>query len=180
MEMNIGEYNEHKPNFIRLALWRVAEKTLWLFPSAFRIGLLRVFGAKVGRRCLICRGAKFYAPWNFECGDFVCVGPRAEIYCKGKVSIGSQVIVSQDSYICTASHDISSPMMNLLTKPIKIGSNVWIAAKATLLPGVEVGEGAVVGACAVVAKNVPAWSVVVGNPARVVKQRKLCKQKGDE
>lgn len=173
MEMNLGGYREKKPHFARLVLWRATEKLLWILPSILRISLLRMFGARIGSRCLICRGAKFYAPWNFECGDFVCIGPRADIYCKGMVNVGSQVVISQDSYLCTASHDISSPVMKLVVKPILIGSNVWIAAKATILPGITINDGAVVGACAVVSKDVPNWAVVVGNPARIVKQRKL-------
>ena len=166
MEINLGGYSEKKPHFLRLVLWRVAEKMQWMLPNGLRIILLRMFGAKIGRRCLLCRGAKFYAPWNFECGDFVCVGPRVEVYCKDKVSIGSQVVVSQDAYLCTASHDITSHIMKLITKPIRIGDNAWIAAKVTILPGVMVGDGAVIGACAVVAKDVRPWSVVAGNPAK--------------
>ena len=103
----------------------------------------------------------------------MCVGPRVEVYCKDKVSIGSQVVVSQDAYLCTASHDITSPVMKLLTKPIKVGDKVWIAAKATVLPGVEIGDGVVIGACAVVAKDVRPWAIAVGNPASVVGERKL-------
>lgn len=173
MEINLGEYSEKKPHFLRLVLWRAAEKMQWMLPNGWRIMLLRLFGAKIGRRCLICRGAKFYAPWNFECGDFVCVGPRVEVYCKDNVIVGNQVVISQDAYLCTASHDITSPIMKLITKPIRIGDNVWIAAKATILPGVMVGDGAVIGACAVVAKEVRPWAIAVGNPASVVGERKL-------
>lgn len=173
MEINLGEYSETKPHFLRLVLWRLAEKMQWMLPNGLRIMLLRLFGARIGRRCLICRGAKFYAPWNFECGDFVCVGPRVEVYCKDKVIVGNQVVVSQGAYLCTASHDITSPVMKLLTKPIRVGDNVWIAAKATILPGVMVGDGAVIGACAVVAKDVRPWAIAVGNPASVVGERKL-------
>lgn len=173
MEMNLGGYSEKKSHFIRLVFWRAIEKLLWVVPNALRISLLRLFGAKIGKRCLICRGAKFYAPWNFECGDFVCVGPRVEVYCKDNVSVGNQVVISQDAYLCTASHDITSKIMELVTNPIKIGSNVWIAAKATVLPGVAIGDGVVIGACSVVAKDVPEWTVAVGNPAKIVKQRKI-------
>lgn len=173
MGMNLGEYSEKKPHFLRLVLWRATEKILCVVPSVLRIMLLRSFGAKIGKRCLICRGARFYAPWNFECGDFVCVGPRVEVYCKDKVTVGNQVVISQDAYLCTASHDIHSKTMALVTKQIRIGNHVWIAAKATVLPGVEVGDGAVIGACAVVAKDVRPWAIAVGNPASVVGERKL-------
>lgn len=179
MEINLGRYSETKPHFLRLVLWRAVEKMLYVFPSVLRIMLLRLFGAKIGKRCLICRGTKFYAPWNFQCGDFVCIGPRVEVYCKDKVTIGSQVVVSQDAYLCTASHDVMSPVMKLLTKPIIVGSNAWIAARATVLPGVTVGEGGVIGACAVVAKDVSPWMIVVGNPAIAIRNR-LFKDGGEQ
>ena len=173
MKMNLGDYSEKKPHLMKLVIWRATEKLLLIFPNPIRIFILRLFGARIGKRCLICRGAKFYVPWNFECGDFVCIGPRVEVYCKDKVLIESQVVVSQDAYLCTASHDIKSPVMKLITGPIKIGSNVWIAAKATVLNGVTIGDGVVVGACAVVAKDAPPWSVIGGNPAQVVGKREL-------
>ena len=106
-------------------------------------------------------------------GDMVCIGPNVELYNKDKIQIGSGVVISQDAYLCTASHDISSSVMALAKAPIVIEDNVWVAAKASVLPGVNIGEGSVVGACAVVAKNTPSWSVIVGNPARVVKKRIL-------
>ena len=104
-------------------------------------------------------------------GDAVCFGPRVEIYDKDAVTIGNGVIVSQDAWLCTASHDITDPRMALTLKPISIGNDVWIAARASVLPGVTIGDGGVVGACAAVAKDVPPWSVAVGNPARVVGKR---------
>ena len=96
-----------------------------------------------------------------------------DIYSKAKVVIGNQVVISQDSYICTASHDVSSPVMKLIKRPIMIGSNVWVAARATVLPGVSIGDGAVVGSCSVVTKDVQPWTVVGGNPARLIKKRIL-------
>jgi len=90
-----------------------------------------------------------------------------------RIEIGSQTVISQDAYLCTASHDISSPTMELKTKPIIIGSNCWICARAIVLPGVTIGDGAVIGAGAVVSKDVEPWSVVCGSPAVVIKRRAL-------
>lgn len=174
METRLTEYKEEKPHFVWLALWRLINMTVFrVLPNGFRIMLLRLFGAQIGKQCLIYGSVKVYVPWNLKMGDAVCFGPRAEIYDKDVISIGSGVIVSQDTWLCTASHDISDPRMALKLKPITIGSDVWIAAKASVLPGVEIGDGAVVGACAVVTKDVPPWSVAVGNPAKVVNNRKI-------
>ena len=173
MELDLANYVEVKPHRLKRILWLLASKLLYISPWRIRFAVFRGFGAKIGNNCAFYPSARYYAPWNLVCGNRVCVAPSAEIYNKAKVIIGSNVVISQGAYICAASHDISSPTMDLVLKPVTIGSNVWIGAKATVLPGVTIGEGSVVGACAVVAKDVPPWSVVVGNPARVVKKREL-------
>ena len=173
-KMKLNAYYEKKEHPILLKLWRVVNLvTFYWCGNRMRQLLLRAFGARIGRESLICRGVSVYAPWNLSIGEMVCVGPHVELYSKDKIQIGSGVVISQDAYLCTASHDISSVTMNLLTKPILIEDNVWIAAKATVLLGVRIGEGSVVGASAVVAKDIEAWSIAVGNPARIVGVRKL-------
>ena len=176
-QMKLWSYKERNPNRLKRVVWAVVNAFVFpLVSNRYRKFLLKAFGAKIRLHVRIYRSVKIYAPWNLEIiGEYgpVCIGPRVEIYNKDKVVFGNDIVVSQDSYICTATHDVTSPSMNLVTKPIVINDQVWIAAKATILPGVTVGEGAVVGACSVVSKDVPPWSVVVGNPAEVVKKREL-------
>lgn len=173
-ELDLVHYSEAKPHYFKMVFWRVFNALVFpLLPSGLRTFSLRIFGAKIGKDCLFRRSAKFYAPWNFRCDDAVCIGPRVNVYNKAPVEIGRNVVVSQDVWICTASHDITSPHMNLTTKPIMIHSNVWIAAKASVLPGVCIHEGVVVGACSVVTKAATQWTVVGGNPAKVIKKRIL-------
>lgn len=173
-KMKLNVYHEKKDHPILLKVWRVINALIFGWcGNRCRQLLLRFFGARIGKECLICRGVLVYAPWNLVVGDMVCVGPNVELYNKDTIRIGSGVVISQDSYLCTASHDISSPLMVLTKSEIVVNDNVWIAARANILPGVVIGDGAVVGACAVIAKDVPSWSVVVGNPARVVKKRVL-------
>ena len=174
-KMELYSYREKKDHPILLKLWRLINA--FFFPwcgNKLRQVLLKMFGAQIGKGCLICRGVTVYAPWNLKIGDMVCIGPYVELYDKNKIEMGSGVVISQDSYLCTASHNISSSKMELVTAPIFIGDNVWIAAKATILLGVMIGEGAVVGASSVVAKNIPPWKVVVGNPA-VIKYERILK-----
>lgn len=176
MNVDLLGYREYKPKRIRFILWRVVNDIVFpIVPNGVRKLLMKIFCAQYSPGHTH-GSAKIYMPWNLSVGPIVCIGPKVEIYNKAMVTIGKNVVISQGAYLCTASHDISSPTMDLVTKPIVIGDNVWIAAHATILPGVTIGEGAVVGACAVVAKDVPPWSVVVGNPARVVKQRVLKKR----
>lgn len=134
---------------------------------------LRVWGAKVGKRCAIAAGAKIWAPWNLQIGDYVAVANGAELYDVAKIKIGHHVTVSQDSYICTASHDIGKKLKPLTYAQICIGDFSWVCAKAIVLPGATIGEGAVVAAGAVVSKDVEPWTVVGGNPAKFIKKRVL-------
>ena len=101
------------------------------------------------------------------------IGRDAFSDCSGltSITIGDKVTISQKSFICTASHDISQINKPLMTKPITINSYSWIAADAFVGPGVTIGEGAVVGARAAVFKDVEPWSVVGGNPAVFLKKR---------
>ena len=173
LKVNVMRYVEPKPHRIKRMVWAIVNATIFRIVSQRkRFSLLRLFGARI-RSGAIARSAKIYAPWNLENEHSMCIGPNVEVYNKDNVFIGVQAVISQDAYICTATHDITSPRMALVTKPIRIESQAWVAAKATILPGVTIGEGAVVGACAVVAKDVPPWSVVVGNPARVVGKREI-------
>ena len=173
MQVELSSYHEDKPCRFKRIAWALVNATVFkLLGSRLRNVLLRLFGAKIGRS-LVYRSVKIFAPWELEIGDWSCIGPRVEIYNKARVAIGNNSVISQDSYLCTASHDISSPQMKLITRPIGISDNVWIAAKASVLPGTTIGEGAVVGACAVVTKDVEPWTVVGGNSAKVIKKRCL-------
>ncbi len=82
--------------------------------SPIRIVLLRVFGAKIGKACLVCADVKVWMLWNLELGDFVAIGKGVEIYNFGKASIGNQSLVSQRSYLCTTSLDYTHPHYPLI------------------------------------------------------------------
>lgn len=112
-------------------------------------------------------------PWNLDIGDWSSIGEYALIYNLGKVTIGKCVTVSHRAHLCAGTHDYEDPSMPLLKPPIVIGDQSWICADAYVGPGVCIGEGSVVGARAVVVKDVEKWGVAVGNPARVVKKRVL-------
>lgn len=143
----------------------------------YRSFVLRLWGAQVGRWCAVAAGAKIWAPWNLTLGDFVSVANGAELYDVAPIVVGNHITISQDAYICTASHDISSKLKPLVYHPIAIADFSWICARAIVLPGVTIGEGAVVAAGAVVTKDVEPWTVVGGNPAKFIKKREL-KERG--
>ena len=176
--VDLSRYNEPKPCHLKRVLWLLIETTLFrmlpsiLFNSA-RIKILQLFGMKMHGSCLIYSSVKTYAPWKLEIGNKACIGPRVVIYNKANVIIGNQSVISQDSYICTASHDVTSSTMNLVTKPIIIENGVWVASRVIVLPGVTIGAGAVVAAGAVVTKDVAPWTIVGGNPAKFIKRREI-------
>lgn len=158
-----------RSNRVARGLWGV----VWLFlfrPSprplhVWRRLLLRLFGAQIGQGCHIYPNVKVWAPWNLVMGCHTGVGDGANLYCMDKFEIGDFVAISQGAVLCGGTHDYNSPNMQLVIKPIVIGTHAWICAEAFLHPGVVVPEGAVVGARAVVTKSLPtAWTVYAGNP----------------
>ncbi|MBO7495556.1 MAG: putative colanic acid biosynthesis acetyltransferase, partial [Salinivirgaceae bacterium] len=114
-----------------------------------------------------------WQPWQLTMGEYACLSENVDCYCVDEIRIGNQATVSQGAMLCTASHDTESRTMELTTKPIYIDANAWIAARAIVLPGINIGEGAVVAAGSVVTKDVDSWTVVGGNPAKFIKKREL-------
>ena len=106
-------------------------------------------------------------------GAYACLSEDVDCYTVDEIVIGDQATISQGVKLCCASHDIASKIMELTYRPIVINANAWVAGWAIILPGVTIGEGAVVAAGAVVTKDVEPWSVVGGNPAKFIKKRVL-------
>jgi putative colanic acid biosynthesis acetyltransferase WcaF len=102
-------------------------------------------------------------------GRAACIGDGAEVYNPSLIEIGDFAVVSQGAYLCGASHDYRRWDFPLISKPITIGKHAWVAARAMVHMGVNVGEGCVIGAASVVTKDMPAWSVCAGNPCQVIK-----------
>jgi putative colanic acid biosynthesis acetyltransferase WcaF len=157
------------------ALWNVTWMSLafWTPPPMhrWRRFLLRVFGADVHPTTRIYGWVRIWYPPNFSAKAHSSVGPGANIYCMGNITLGEKVVISQGAYLCGGTHDISDPHFTLVTRPIVIGARAWIAAEAFVGPGVTVNEGAVIGARAVLFKDAEAYGVYSGNPAVFIKKR---------
>lgn len=179
------DLTKHTPGHVSLsvkvkrAIWNVACLCLFrLFPTKlfrlWRILLLKLFGAKVQWDAEVYASAKVWAPWNLQMGHRACLGPDVICYNQDKVVLEDDVVVSQYSYLCTASHDVD--MLNtadgsLVTAPIWIKEKAWIGSRAFVGLGVCIGKAAVVGATASVYKSVEDYHVVGGNPAKFLKKR---------
>jgi putative colanic acid biosynthesis acetyltransferase WcaF len=117
--------------------------------------VLRLFGADIGERVLIRHGVRIHWPWKLQIGDDVWIGVDAWLLNLEPIRIGSNVCISQGVLLCTGSHDASSPSFEYDNAPIHIHNGAWVAARATVLRGVTVGANAVVGATALVTRDVP-------------------------
>lgn len=159
---------------------RLAWHIVWLllfrptpwFLAPWRHFLLRLFGARLGTGAFHS-SARVWAPWRLVCGDDVYVDRDVYLYNAFGMEIGSRVVVSFGSVLCTATHDYRRADFPLTGRSITVESDVWIAAQAFIAPGVTIGRGAVVGARAFVSKNVEPWSIVSGNPATVIGRREV-------
>lgn len=157
------------------ALWALAYWGLVRFSPrpwhAWRALVLRAFGARLGSRCRIYPGARIWAPWNLICADAVAIADGAIIYNAALVRLGSHAVVSQQAYLCGATHDLDDMAFGWRAKPITVHAWAWVCARATVGPGVEVGEGAVLGLCSLATKPLAPWTVYGGVPARALRAR---------
>jgi putative colanic acid biosynthesis acetyltransferase WcaF len=145
------------------------------FFNPWRLLLLSIFGAKVHCKSGVYASAKIWAPWNLEMQRNAWIGPNVICYNMDKIILEEDVTVSQHVHLCTASHDINDVNHTLVTIPIIIRKKAWIGTQSFIMMGVTIGEGAVVGARAAVFKDVEPWTVVGGNPAKLIKKREIIK-----
>jgi putative colanic acid biosynthesis acetyltransferase WcaF len=169
-----------KPSFsVPNRLGRLAWSIVWALlyrPSprpfhAWRAFLLRCFGATLGPNCHFYPKSRIWAPWNLVCADGASLGDEAELYNPSPISMGSHAIVSQQAYICGATHDYNDPAFPLISFPMSVGAYAWVCARASVSPGVNVGEGAVLGLGSVATRDLEPWTVYAGVPAKPIKRR---------
>lgn len=177
----------HVPGCIKIkrVVWNITATLLFrpfITPvfRKWRIALLRMFGAKIEWDANVYASVKIWAPWMLQMGHRACLGPEVICYNQDWVVLEDDAIVSQYSYLCTASHDVdyaNTADSGLITSPIVLRRGAWIGSRAFVGMGVEIGEKAVIGATASVYKNVESLTIVGGNPAKVIKKRILLNNK---
>jgi putative colanic acid biosynthesis acetyltransferase WcaF len=136
--------------------------------NAWRLLWLKLNGAKIYGYPFVHQRAKVTIPWNITMHDRACLGDGSVAYTLGEIELCEDATVAQEAYLCTGTHDFSSPVRPLQTGKILIGKSAFIGARAFVMPGVEIGDGAIIGACSVVTKEVKAHTIVAGNPARII------------
>jgi len=160
-------FDRGRPNAI-ISLW-------WFFQAIafplslhnadnFRCRLLRLFGAKIGKKVKIRPTARITYPWKIAIGDYSWIGDDVVLYSLDHIIIGKHCVISQKSYLCTGSHDLQDPSFALTTAPIAIGSGVWLATDCFVAPGVVIGSNSVIGARSSVFQSMPEAQVCWGTP----------------
>jgi putative colanic acid biosynthesis acetyltransferase WcaF len=162
-------------NKLNRLLWAIAWALFCRWTPAplhfWRIFILRLFGAQIGKTNFVYPSCKIWAPWLLITKEVVTIGPGVEIYNPNGVTLGHHTILSQDAYLCGATHDYNTLEFTYIRKSINTEAYVWICAKAIVLPGVNCKEGSVLGAGSVASKDLDAWTVYAGNPAMALKKR---------
>lgn len=154
---------------ISLFLFRLCPFSL----SSLKVSVLRAFGAKIGRGVVIKPQVKITFPWKLEIGDFVWLGEECWLLNLDRITLGSNVCISQRAFLCTGNHNYSLPTFDLMVKPITIEDGAWLGAGCWVGPGVKVGSHAVLAACSVMTSDMDPWGIYQGNPATFIKRRSL-------
>lgn len=174
--IDLSKYRNENPRKLRRLVWEIVWPVVagwtprWCL-NGWRRGWLRTFGAAIGPGVRIQSSVRIWQPWRLQIGDHSWIDGNVCLYSVDDIRIGSNAVVSEGAFLCTASHDIRSSTFELKTAPIAVGDMAWIGARAIVLPGVTIGTGAVIAAGAVVTKDVAPWTVVGGNPAREIGRR---------
>jgi putative colanic acid biosynthesis acetyltransferase WcaF len=164
-----------KRDKLRMLLWEMSWCLLCRWTpkpmNTWRLMWLKLYGAKVYGYPFVHQRAKIAIPWHLILHDRACLGDGAVAYSLGEIEIMDDATIAQEAYLCTGTHDFSLDSRPLQTGKIMIGKSAFIGARAFILPNITVADGAIVGACSVVTKDVSANAYVAGNPARVINPR---------
>ena len=159
---------------VRMLVWEYAWLLLCQWTpkplNRWRLFILRLFGATLHGKPFVHQRARITLPWNLIMHDHACLGDRAHAYSLDKIEIHEGATVAQEAYLCTGTHDFGHPALPLRTAPIIVSARAFIGARAFVLPGVTIGEGAVIGACSVVPHSTGPRVIMAGNPARTLRK----------
>lgn len=162
-------------NPIVVQLWWLVQSIFFKnspqFMYGFRRFLLRLFGAKIGKRVIIRSSVKTTYPWKVSIGDYSWVGDDVNLYSLGEINIGKNVVISQKSYLCTGSHNYLQSDFPISAKKITIKDECWLATDVFIAPGITIEKGSVIGSRSSVYKNIPANKICMGNPAKIIRAR---------
>ncbi|MBC7773056.1 MAG: putative colanic acid biosynthesis acetyltransferase [Pyrinomonadaceae bacterium] len=172
-----AKYAYRRNDYIKRFAWEWVQRTLIRFSPkrahAWRRFWLRLFGTKIPSTSGTKATTIVVHPWLLTMGEHCWLAERVTIYNLGPIHIGDHTVISQDSYICSGTHDYRKPNLPIEFTTVRIGSGVWICAGAFVGPSVTIGDNSVIGARAVVMSDIAPNMVAAGNPAKALKRRKM-------
>ncbi|SRR5258708_3020502 len=158
--------------YLDLELW-VLSWTSLIPIHTFRILAYKLAGVKIDKGVHFHIGTNFYDPQGVEVGEGTIIGRNVFLDGRAKLKIGNHVDIASEVMIYNSEHDINAEDFAATTASVEIGNHVFIGPRSIILPGVKIGQGAVVAAGAVVTKDVPEFAIVGGVPAKVIGERQL-------
>lgn len=162
-------------SLLKVQLWAIVNTFIFSFSPQFMYGfrnnLLRLFGAKIGKKVLIRPSVKITYPWKLIVGDNTWIGEDCYIYNLAQITIGANVSIAHKNFFNTGGHDYAKITFDIFAKPIIIEDECWITSEVYISPGITIGKGAVVGVRSLVLNDLPSGMVCYGNPAVPVKTR---------
>tara|TARA_B100001093_G_scaffold489297_1_gene527332 strand:+ start:115 stop:666 length:552 start_codon:yes stop_codon:yes gene_type:complete len=182
LKTDLSKYNNshfRHGNFIIRIVWFIINISVFkssLFPFNFiKVYLLKIFGAKIGKRVIIKPNINIKYPWNLIIGNHVWIGENVWIDSLDKVTIKDHSCISQGAMLLCGNHNYSSSSFDLITEPIILEEGVWIGAKSIVSPGIKALSHSVLSAGSVATKNLDAFSIYQGNPAIKIRDRVISK-----
>ena len=139
--------------------------------NPWRLLVLRLFGAKISGTPFVHQRARIQQPWNLVLHHRACLGDRAVAYSLAAIILHEGATIAQEAYLCTGTHAFDRPDIPLQTAPITVERDVFVGARAFILPGITLGARCIVGAAAVVTRDVAPEIIVAGNPAKPLGKR---------
>ena len=157
---------------IRNLKWELSTRIIPNLPSnIMRNRCLCMMGAKISKRVMLYRGFSVRAPQQLIIEDGVSIGPKVLLDARKGLVIRKNAVIAYDAIIWTLNHDYNNLHFCGKGAPVEIGEYAWICSRSIILPGLTIGEGAVVASGAVVSKDVPPYAIVGGVPAKVIGYR---------
>ncbi|MBI2008292.1 acyltransferase [Candidatus Amesbacteria bacterium] len=126
---------------------------------------------KIGSKSTLHVGCRFFDPSGIKIEEGTIIGDRCFLDGRAKLTIGNHVDIASQVMIYNSEHDINSDDFHATSAPVSISDYVFIGPRAIILPGVKIGKGAIIGAGAVVTKDIPDFAIVGGIPAKVIGER---------
>lgn len=167
-------FDRGRPRWVE-ALWYGAKYVFFLsalpWPSNFKAGILRRFGASIGKNVYFRPRINIHFPWKLSIGDHCWIGEECEIHNFVEIVIEDHVAIAHRVFITSGNHDYKDHRLLYRHAPVRIRTGTWIASCSFIGPGVTVGDHNVVAAGSVVTRSTPNWMVVQGNPASPIRPR---------